>query len=89
METKIAFIERPGGPIRVEARPLPELEVGSVLLRTRYSEVCGTDCHLFHGKLVHINKRNHDGAEYSHQPCALGIVTITNEVGDGELAKFA
>jgi threonine dehydrogenase-like Zn-dependent dehydrogenase len=54
METKVAFIERPGGPIRVEARPLPELEPGSVLLRTRYSEVCGTDCHLFHGKLAGV-----------------------------------
>lgn len=54
MNTKIAFIERPGGPISIETRPLPTLEPGSVLLRTCYSEVCGTDCHLFHGKLAGV-----------------------------------
>ncbi|MGY8688782.1 MAG: zinc-binding dehydrogenase [Verrucomicrobiales bacterium] len=54
METKIAFIEKPGGPVRVESCALPELEQGAVLLRTRYSEVCGTDCHLFHGKLAGV-----------------------------------
>ncbi len=51
METRLAYIEKPGGPVRVDVRPLPDLEPGAVLLRTRYSEVCGTDCHLFHGRL--------------------------------------
>jgi L-iditol 2-dehydrogenase len=41
----------PDQPIRVEARPAPVLEPGAALLRTRFSEVCGTDVHLHHGKL--------------------------------------
>src|SRR6185369_11123136 len=31
--------------------PSPKLENGAALLRTLYSEVCGTDVHLHHGKL--------------------------------------
>lgn len=48
---RAAVMTGPGNPIQVEERPAPELEPGAALLRTRYSEVCGTDVHLHHGKL--------------------------------------
>ncbi|MHB9033526.1 MAG: zinc-binding dehydrogenase [Anaerolineae bacterium] len=38
-------------PVAVVEYPLPVLEDGAVLLRTKYSEVCGTDVHLLHGHL--------------------------------------
>jgi threonine dehydrogenase-like Zn-dependent dehydrogenase len=38
-------------PLRVEEIREPTLEPGSALLRTLYSEVCGTDVHLHHGRL--------------------------------------
>jgi L-iditol 2-dehydrogenase len=38
-------------PLRIDEIPSPKLEPGAALLRTMYSEVCGTDVHLFHGKL--------------------------------------
>lgn len=41
----------PGEPLRVETLPAPALEAGSALLRVLYSEVCGTDVHLHHGRL--------------------------------------
>ena len=41
----------PGQPLRIEERAAPTLEPGAALLRTRFSEVCGTDVHLHHGKL--------------------------------------
>lgn len=43
----------PGPRIPVELRefPTPDLPPGGVLLETSFSEVCGTDVHLFHGKL--------------------------------------
>jgi L-iditol 2-dehydrogenase len=47
---KAAVMLRPG-EIEVIEFPEPELEDGAVLLDTIYSEVCGTDVHLFHGKL--------------------------------------
>ena len=34
--------------------PEPALEPGSVLLRTLYSEVCGTDVHIWHGRLAGV-----------------------------------
>ena len=41
----------PNAPLVIEQFPTPELEPGAALLRTMYSEVCGTDVHLHHGKL--------------------------------------
>jgi L-iditol 2-dehydrogenase len=41
----------PNEPLRIEHFPTPELAPGAALLRTLYSEVCGTDVHLHHGKL--------------------------------------
>lgn len=38
-------------PLVIEQFPTPELAPGAALLRTLYSEVCGTDVHLHHGKL--------------------------------------
>jgi L-iditol 2-dehydrogenase len=38
-------------PLELREIPAPNLEPGAALLRTLYSEVCGTDVHLHHGKL--------------------------------------
>src|SRR3954471_21138363 len=38
-------------PLRLEEFTPPNLERGAALLRTLYSEVCGTDVHLHHGRL--------------------------------------
>ena len=42
-----------GGSISLEKRSLStqDMENGSVLIRTLLGEVCGTDVHLFHGRL--------------------------------------
>jgi threonine dehydrogenase-like Zn-dependent dehydrogenase len=44
----------PGLPPQIARYPLPRLEPGSVLLRTIASEVCGTDVHLWHGRLTGV-----------------------------------
>ena len=46
----------PAPHVPVELRDLPEpgLAPGSVLLRTLYSEVCGTDDHIWHGRLAGV-----------------------------------
>jgi len=41
-------------PITVQEFPEPSLEKGSILLRTIFSEVCGTDVHLYHGHLAGV-----------------------------------
>jgi threonine dehydrogenase-like Zn-dependent dehydrogenase len=41
----------PRVPVELREYPEPELAPGSLLLRTLYSEVCGTDVHIHHGKL--------------------------------------
>ena len=41
----------PHAPIDVREFPRPDLPPGSALLRTLRSEVCGTDVHLWHGRL--------------------------------------
>lgn len=51
---KAAVMVAPGQPLEVRDYPAPEMEVGSVLLDTIFSEVCGTDVHLHHGRLAGV-----------------------------------
>lgn len=46
-----ATIPAPNEAVRVAALPRPSLEPGAALLHVLFSEVCGTDVHLHHGKL--------------------------------------
>ena len=47
-------LEQPNVEVNLHTFTKPVLEKGAVLLETIYSEVCGTDCHLFHGKLAGV-----------------------------------
>jgi L-iditol 2-dehydrogenase len=46
-----AVIPAPEGGVRLERFPPPTLEPGAATLATIYSEVCGTDVHVHHGRL--------------------------------------
>ena len=48
---RAAIIPAPNEPVRVVEIPVPDLEPGAAILKTLYSEVCGTDVHLWHGRL--------------------------------------
>lgn len=54
MSVRAAVIPAPGAPVEIREYPVPELEPGGALLRTLYSEVCGTDVHLQHGRLAGV-----------------------------------
>jgi L-iditol 2-dehydrogenase len=49
-----AVMSAPHAPIEVREVARPELVPGSALLETIYSEVCGTDVHLWHGRLAGV-----------------------------------
>ncbi len=51
MKVRAAVMPAPGRPVEVRDYPAPEPEPGAVILRTIASEVCGTDVHLWHGRL--------------------------------------
>lgn len=51
MTIAAAVMPAPHAPIEVRGFPEPDLPEGGILLRTRFSEVCGTDVHLWHGRL--------------------------------------
>lgn len=48
---RAAVMTAPHQPIELRELPWPDLPSGSGMLRTMYSEVCGTDVHLHHGRL--------------------------------------
>jgi L-iditol 2-dehydrogenase len=48
---RAAVMSAPRKPIEVRELPWPTLEPGAAMLKTLYSEVCGTDVHLHHGRL--------------------------------------
>ena len=74
MSVRAAVIPRPGGPVEIREYPEPELEPGAVLLRTLYTEVCGTDVHLLHGQL--------DAAPYPLIPGHINVGEIDAMAGD-------
>ena len=49
-----AVMPAANAPIQVRDFPIPALEDGAILLRTVFSEVCGTDVHLHHGHLAGV-----------------------------------
>jgi threonine dehydrogenase-like Zn-dependent dehydrogenase len=51
---RAAAIMAPGAPVELIDLPAPALEPGAALLRTVFSEVCGTDVHLHHGRLTGV-----------------------------------
>lgn len=51
MPVRAAVMPAPNVPVQIREYPTPELEPGAALMRTTYSEVCGTDVHLLHGQL--------------------------------------
>ncbi len=51
---RAAVMPAPGQAIEVRQFPEPTLEPGAVLLKTLASEVCGTDVHLWHGRLAGV-----------------------------------
>lgn len=52
---RAAVIPAPGQPVEVRRFAEPQtLEPGAVLLRTLAAEVCGTDVHLWHGRLAGV-----------------------------------
>jgi L-iditol 2-dehydrogenase len=72
-----AVMPAPLAPIEIREYPLPPLETGSVLMRVIASEVCGTDVHLWHGRL--------SGVPYPLIPghVSVGVVAaVTGTVSD-------
>lgn len=49
-----AVMPAPRAPIEVREFERPDLPSGAALLRTARSEVCGTDVHLWHGRLTGV-----------------------------------
>jgi L-iditol 2-dehydrogenase len=54
MSLRAVVMPAPGEPLRIESFPRPEPGPGEVLLTTVASEVCGTDVHLWHGRLAGV-----------------------------------
>ena len=54
IEYTAAVMTGPNEPIRLQQLPAPALEPGAALLDVEYSEVCGTDVHLHHGRLAGV-----------------------------------
>jgi threonine dehydrogenase-like Zn-dependent dehydrogenase len=51
---RAAVMTAPSAPIAIQDLPVPDLAPGAILLETIASEVCGTDVHLWHGRLAGV-----------------------------------
>jgi threonine dehydrogenase-like Zn-dependent dehydrogenase len=81
---RAAVIPSPGVAVRMVELAGPRLEPGAALLHTLASEVCGTDVHLFHGRL--------EGVSYPLIPghVSVGVIAaLRGRVRDIEGVPFA
>jgi L-iditol 2-dehydrogenase len=81
---RAAVIPGPHQPVRLVDLPLPRLDPGAALLETAFSEVCGTDVHVHHGRL--------SGVPYPLVPghVSVGrIVALRGAVADVEGRRFS
>ena len=74
--SKAAVVSKPNEPLVIKDFEIPELVPGSVLLKVANAGVCGTDVHLWHGKL--------SGVPY---PLILGheVVGTVEALGSGQI----
>lgn len=86
-----AVFPAPHTPLELREFARPDLEPGAALLRTTFSEVCGTDVHLHHGRLA--------GVPYPIIPghVSVGVVAATRgalttvagqPIRDGDVVTF-
>ena len=54
IRSRAAVMPAPGSPVEVLSLELPDIARGGAILDVRYSEVCGTDVHLHHGRLAGV-----------------------------------
>lgn len=81
---RAAVMPAPGAPIELRGFPAPTLEPGAALIHTTYSEVCGTDVHLHHGRL--------DGVPYPIIPghVSVGVLAaLRGPIHDAEGRRLA
>ncbi len=71
---KAVVMAEPERPLEIRNYPEPTMEPGSILLQTIYSEVCGTDVHLHHGRLA--------GVPYPIIPGHVSVGRIAQVVGE-------
>jgi L-iditol 2-dehydrogenase len=88
---RAAVMPAPHKPLELRELPWPALEPGSAMLRTKYSEVCGTDVHLHHGKLAGVPYPIVPGhVSIGHLAAIRGTVTDVegNAFKEGDLVTF-
>jgi D-arabinose 1-dehydrogenase-like Zn-dependent alcohol dehydrogenase len=68
-----AVMPAPLQPVELREFPTPDLPPGALLLDTSFSEVCGTDVHLWHGRL--------DGVPYPIIPGHVSIGRVSRVRG--------
>ncbi len=88
---KAAVMKEPFADISIEEFKYPDVEKGAVILKTKFSEICGTDVHLHHGRL--------DGVPYPIIPGHVSVGTVEetggkltdlngNELKNGQMVTF-
>lgn len=51
MTGKAAILSQVGSPMTITEFPLPKVEPGAILVRVSMANICGSDIHVWHGKL--------------------------------------
>ena len=79
--SRAAVIPKPDAPVRIQEFEIPDLKPGAALLKVANAGVCGTDVHLWHGKLAGVPYPLIPGHEMVGTVEAIGPKKIKNVDG--------
>ena len=91
-KSRAAVVPKPSAPLEIEEYEIPELAPGAALLKVANAGVCGTDVHLWHGRLAGVPYPLIPGHEVVGTIDAIGPRTVKdldgNELKVGDRVTF-
>jgi L-iditol 2-dehydrogenase len=88
---RAAVMPAPLVPVEIREFSEPDIEPGGMLLKTIYSEVCGTDVHLWHGRLAGVPYPiipGHVSIGYAHKIRGPVVAADGRRIREGDRVVF-
>ncbi|MBA7518539.1 putative zinc-type alcohol dehydrogenase-like protein YjmD [subsurface metagenome] len=77
----VALLDKPEGKFELKEYPVPEPAPGTILVKQELTGICGTDIHMYHGRLPGITYPICLGHEFIGKIAALGNGVTTDYLG--------
>jgi D-arabinose 1-dehydrogenase-like Zn-dependent alcohol dehydrogenase len=85
MKGRVAVLKAYGGEFELREYPVPEVEVGAILIRLTRAGICGSDLHIWRGEMKEVYGGLPEDLTFGHEMCGrverLGAGVETDSLG--------